>query len=129
MPNEDPAGMSAATEQGDVAEVRLVRRLPEDVAGDVLSLTASNHHVDVTTTQGRATLRLRLSDAIGEMEGVEGFCIHRSHWVSQDAILEVKRLNAQKIVVVLKNGDELPVSRKYRVNLETAGLFESTKAA
>lgn len=130
MPPDEPADeVSEENVSDETSEVRLLRRLPNDIKADILSLSASNHHVDVTTDRGRALVRVRMSDAIDEMEGVEGFCVHRSHWVARDAIREVRRVNAQKIVVVLRNGDELPVSRKYRCNLEKAGLFLKSKAA
>lgn len=129
MPPDAAADELEGEMRGDNIAARLVRRLPEDMQCEILSLTARNHHVEVTTTEGRTILRMRLTDAIIEMEGVEGFCIHRSHWVARHAILRVERLNAQKVVVVLRNGDELPVSRKYRDNLEQAGLIENNTTA
>lgn len=104
-------------------EARLLRRLPEEATGDILRLTANNHHVDVITTQGLVTLRLRLTDAIDEMDPVEGFCVHRSHWVTQSAILRVEKVTAHKTEVILSNGDRIPVGRKYRENLVKAGFL------
>jgi DNA-binding LytR/AlgR family response regulator len=85
-------------------------------------LTAKNHYVEVVTDKGSTTIRMRLADAIDEMEPVEGYCVHRSHWVARSAINAVERENAQKIFVLLSNGDRIPVSRKYRPNLEKTGL-------
>ena len=102
---------------------RLLRRLPESVRGDVLRLSARDHFVEVVTNKGTEALRMRLVDAIDEMEPVHGYCIHRSHWVTHEAIDRIERENSHKTFVVLSNGDRLPASRKYRVNLEKVGLL------
>ncbi|HKL06123.1 MAG TPA: LytTR family DNA-binding domain-containing protein [Roseovarius sp.] len=107
----------------DQDEPRLLRRLSEDRRGQVLRLTAKDHYVDIVTDQGTTTIRMRLVDAIDEMEPVEGYCVHRSHWVARSGITEVDREIAHKPFVVLSNGDRVPVSRKYRPNLEEAGII------
>lgn len=110
-------------------EPRLWRRLPEEIRGRILYISANDHHVEVVTQAGRHVLRLRLADAINEMEPVEGMCVHRSHWVALAAIAQVERINAHKTQVHLINGDTLPVSRKYKINLDEAGLTETSIAA
>ena len=102
---------------------RLYRRLSVATTGTVLRLSGKDHHVEVVTTDGRETLRLRLMDAIHEMEPVEGYCTHRSHWVTRAAITDVERAPPGKIFIVLVNGDRVPVSRKYRPDLEAAGII------
>lgn len=103
-------------------EPRLRRRLPEDLQGDILHLWANDHSVRISTSEGEATLRIRLVDAIEEMEPVAGLCTHRSHWVARSAIVAVERESAQKMSVVLSNGERVPVSRTYRPRLVAAGL-------
>ena len=105
------------------SEPRLLRRLSPDLRGEVLRLSGQDHHVEIATRQGCETLRLRLSDAIAEMEPVEGFSTHRSHWVARSAISGAERENAHKIWIVLDNGDRVPVSRSYRPELEEAGII------
>lgn len=100
---------------------RLRRRLPECVAGPVLHLSAMDHFVTVETPGGAHRLRMRLRDAIDEMDSVEGFRTHRSHWVARAAIREVEREDG-RVTLVLENGARVPVSRKYRPDLEAAGL-------
>ncbi|WP_371226373.1 LytTR family DNA-binding domain-containing protein [Roseovarius sp. 2305UL8-3] len=117
--------ITAARERAMV-EPRLLRRLPPELRAPVLRLSANDHHVEVATEMGRATLRLRLTDAINEMEPVEGMCTHRSHWVALAAIVGVDRGDRQKTLVVLSNGDRIPVSRKYRPALEEAGIVPKT---
>ncbi len=106
---------------------RLMRRLSDDVKGHILRLSANNHHVDVVTVNGTAVLRMRLTDAIDEMEPIKGLCVHRSHWVTHSAIARIERMSAHKTCVHLINGDEIPASRKYRDNLVEAGLIEDTE--
>ncbi|MEZ5714276.1 MAG: LytTR family DNA-binding domain-containing protein [Paracoccaceae bacterium] len=67
------------------------------------------------------TIRLRFSDAIAEMEPMQGYCTHRSHWVSHAAISGVER-EPGKLFLRLVNGDRVPVSRKYRPELEKARI-------
>ena len=107
----------------EVQEARLLRRLPESLRGAVLRISANDHNVEVVTTAGRHKLRMRLTDAIDEMEPAEGYCTHRSHWVARAAIVRVERETAHRSVVVLENGDRVPVSRKYRPGLEEAGIM------
>ena len=106
-----------------IAEPRLLRRLPEDARGAVLRLSADGHYVEVLTTKGTQKLRLRLSDAIDEMEPVKGYCVHRSHWVPRDAMCKIVRENAHKSHAILINGERIPVSRKYLPELADAGLI------
>ncbi|WP_294620501.1 LytTR family DNA-binding domain-containing protein [uncultured Roseovarius sp.] len=103
---------------------RLQRRLSEETTGTIIRLSSRDHHVDVVTTEGQETLRMRLIDAIDEMEPVEGYCTHRSHWVTREAIVEVEREKPGKIFLVLVNGDRVPVSRKYKPDLEAAGILD-----
>jgi len=117
------SGLSDAVGTTSLPGPRLLRRLSDDVRAPVLRLSANDHYVEVVTTRGKQVLRLRLSDAINEMEPVEGFCVHRSHWVTRSAIVQVERENAHKLFVLLKNGDRVPVSRTYRGELERMGIM------
>ena len=101
---------------------RLIARLPRQVRGDILRISASDHVVRVVTEKGEADLRMRFSDSVSEMDGIEGHFTHRSHWVAHDAISGTQR-NAGRWAVVLKNGECVPVSRKYQPVLEQAGIL------
>ncbi|MEO3415545.1 LytTR family DNA-binding domain-containing protein [Roseovarius sp. CAU 1744] len=109
--------------RGGARPPRLMRRLSVDKRGRVLRLSANDHMVKVVTANGEVTLRMRLADAVAEMEPVYGYCVHRSHWVAHEAIDTVEKENSYKLFVVLANGDRIPVSRKYRVNVKQAGLI------
>ena len=107
---------------------RLLRRLPEPMQGaTLLRLAGRDHTVDVTTDQGTATLRLRLSDAIYETEPVEGISTHRSHWVVRAAITG-HVYEEGKLFVTLSNCDRVPVSRTYRPRLEALGLVPGSES-
>jgi hypothetical protein len=86
----------------------------------VIRLSARDHFVDVVTDQEIETLRMRLADAVLETEPVEGFCCHRSHWVAARFVVGARKADG-KAWLVLENGDEVPVSRKYRSNAIAAG--------
>ena len=64
---------------------------------------------------------MRFSDAITEMDPQPGRQVHRSCWVSRRAVERVARVD-KRWVVQLKGGLEIPVSRSYRVTVQSAGL-------
>ncbi len=101
---------------------RLLRRLPRDFVGPVLRMSVNDHFVDVVTPDETHRIRMRFADAVDEMSGVPGYCTHRSHWVAVDAIKSAEHKNG-KVSLQLVNGDIVPVSRKYRCDLEQAGLI------
>jgi DNA-binding LytR/AlgR family response regulator len=63
---------------------------------------------------------MRLSDAIAELEGLEGAQTHRSWWVARDAVEEARR-DGERVTLVLKGGAEAPVSRPNIRPLREAG--------
>ena len=101
---------------------RLTRRLPNDFVGPILRLAVRDHFVDVITSAQTHTIRLRFKDAIDEMDSVHGFCTHRSHWVCQQAIIGPERENGRTFLR-MSNQDLVPVSRKYKPELEKAGVL------
>lgn len=101
---------------------RLVRRLDDALHGRLVSISVRDHYVDVRTEAGQASLLLRFSDAIAETEGVDGAQVHRSHWVAWDAVEGVDRIGTN-LLLRLKHGETIPVSRNHRKTLETRGLI------
>jgi DNA-binding LytR/AlgR family response regulator len=65
---------------------------------------------------------MRLSDAIAELEGLEGAQTHRSWWVAREAV-ESARRDGDRVTLVLKSGAEAPVSRPNVRPLREAGWF------
>ena len=80
--------------------------------GEIISLSMKDHYVEVTTVTGAELLLLRFSDALGELGGLEGVRLHRSHWASAAHIASVKRQGNRRWGV-LSDGRELPVSATY----------------
>ncbi|MDG1472772.1 MAG: LytTR family DNA-binding domain-containing protein [Ascidiaceihabitans sp.] len=112
-----------AEQQESVAQQpRLARRLPHDFSGQILRLTVNGHIVLVVTSQGSFDLRMRFADAVEEIAGLTGYFTHRSHWVNQSAVSHVI-MRKGRPVLVMKNQDEVSVSRKYQTNIEAAGLL------
>ncbi len=107
---------------------RLYRRLPDRFRGPVLRLAVRDHFVDVVTAEETHTIRMRFADAVDEMETEPGYCTHRSHWVSRDAVVRVERADGRWQVRLI-NGDVVPVSRTYRPELARAGLIDAQEAA
>lgn len=101
---------------------RLLRRLPMPLQAEIFRLTGRDHHVEIVTANGSTAIRIRFSDAIAEMEPVEGYCTHRSHWVARAAISGVET-EGNRTFLRLVNGDRVPVSQTYRPGLEAAGII------
>ncbi|CUH64240.1 Response regulator of the LytR/AlgR family protein [Thalassovita gelatinovora] len=114
---DEPPQQNSAT-----SDCRLLERLPDDIRAPILHLSARDHFVDVETQTALYSLRMRFSDAVAEMNGVEGFNTHRSHWVAREAIRSDVNKDG-KLFLVLTNGTEVPVSRSFRPQLIAAGVI------
>ena len=102
---------------------RLYARLPDGTSADVIHITVEDHYVNVTLSDGaRHRLLLRLADAVNELDDVNGYCVHRSHWVLHGAIRSVFRERGRDFIRI-SNGEVIPVSKTYRPNLVKAGLL------
>jgi hypothetical protein len=101
--------------------VRFLNRLPPGLRGaEVWAVEAEDHYLRVHTSQGQDLMLVRLSDAVAELEGIEGAQVHRSWWVARDAIIDVRRGNG-RATLKLKGDVEAPVSRTYARALREAG--------
>ncbi len=110
------------SEEEPVPPPRLARRLPTSATLPILRISSDDHLIDVVTADARYRLRLRLGDAVNEMDGVDGFYTHRSHWIARAAVAGVDKSNG-KVLLRLSNGDTVPVSRKYQPKLEDLGVL------
>ncbi len=103
---------------------RIMERLPEEKRGRVIRISARDHFVDIFTENGMHSIRMRFADAVNETEdGTRGFCVHRSHWVAEDAIVDARKKNG-RISVFLRDGSVVPVSRKYQHNVIENGFLK-----
>jgi hypothetical protein len=101
---------------------RLLARLDPCLRGALIRMSGRDHYVDVVTDKGKAALLLRLSDALAEVENVDGIQVHRSHWVSVAAIERAEREKG-RYVLVMSDGEKVPVSRNNHSLLAERGLI------
>lgn len=113
---EDTADEGPALPAGDA----FFRRIPMALGRDLHALQAEDHYVRVFTAAGDDLVLHRFSDAIIELEGLNGLRVHRSWWVAEDGIRDVARRD-RKVFLVLKNGTEVPVSRTYMPTVREKG--------
>lgn len=95
------------------------KRLPERIGKDIISLSMQDHYVEVTTTQGKHLVLMRMGDAIAELKGLTGQRIHRSHWVALSHARDLERDGARHRLF-LSDGRNLPVSASYHAELAAA---------
>lgn len=101
---------------------RIVRRLPETFDGKIIHLAVDGHIVSVITNAGIFDLRMRFADAVEEVSELGGICTHRSHWVVLAEIENVGTVNGRPFLI-MSNGEEVPVSRKYQPGLVAIGIL------
>lgn len=99
-----------------------LQRLPVKYRGaDLWAISSEDHYLRVHTNRGEEMILMRLADAIRELGDDNGLQTHRSWWVSHKGVSDARRANG-KLVLVLKSGREVPVSRTYQPDVRAAGL-------
>ena len=84
-------------------------------------MSSEDHYLRIHTSRGEELILMRLADAVRELDGAAGVQVHRSWWVAKGGVADAKRDNG-KLVLVLKSGTEVPVSRTYLTAAKEAGL-------
>uniref|UniRef100_UPI003A911B6A LytTR family DNA-binding domain-containing protein n=1 Tax=Minwuia sp. TaxID=2493630 RepID=UPI003A911B6A len=97
-----------------------MKRIPVALGTDLHALQAEDHYIRVYTAQGDDLILHRFSDAMIELENLDGLRVHRSWWVARAGLADVAR-HDRKVFLVLKNGTEVPVSRTYMPAVRDAG--------
>jgi hypothetical protein len=98
----------------------LLKRIKPELRGELLALQMEDHYLRVHTSGGNDLILYRLSDALTEVAGLEGRQVHRSYWVARTAIAAAER-DGRRLVLVLKNGLKVPVSRANVTAIKSAG--------
>jgi len=107
----------------EAAPARFLDRLPIRLKGaSVHAVESEDHYLRIHTDRGSDLILMRLSDAVAELEGLEGAQVHRSWWVARDAVVGAKRGDG-RATLTLKGGIEAPVSRRYAPALRKAGWY------
>lgn len=112
---------SGAPEAPPEARARFLERLPFRLqGGELYAVEAEDHYLRARTSKGSELILMRFSDALPELEGIEGAQTHRSWWVAKAGIADLRRSDG-RAVLVLKDGAEAPVSRTHARTLRSLG--------
>jgi DNA-binding LytR/AlgR family response regulator len=102
---------------------KFLQRLPPKLRGaELWAVQAEDHYLRLHTSLGQDLLLMRLSDAVAELDGLEGARTHRSWWIARDAIADVRRADG-RATLTLKDGTRAPVSRSHARALRDRGWF------
>jgi multidrug transporter EmrE-like cation transporter len=104
-----------------------LREIETEIGRTVRWIEADDHYLRIHGPVGSARVLMRFRDALDEVSHLPGLRVHRSHWIHVDAVTEV-RPDGRRHIAVLNCGAEVPVSRSYLGNLETAGLLPDDAA-
>jgi hypothetical protein len=114
---------ATSSTEGQTETVRFLGRFPAKLKGaTLLAVEAEDHYLRLHTDRGSDLILMRLADAIGELEGIEGARTHRSWWVAKAQIMAAERGDG-RATLTLKDGTKVPVSRSYAAGLRDAGWF------
>ncbi len=127
LTNQAPRETHAAPSTGEAgntpAPIRFLERLPISLRGaEIYAVSSEDHYLRIHSSRGTDLILMRLSDAIGELDGIEGAQVHRSWWVARGAVKDVERGDG-KAVFTLTNDTQVPVSRTYAKALREIGWY------
>lgn len=88
----------------------LLARLNPSNRGAILRLSAEDHYTRVVTSRGQELILLRFSDAVKEVGTTSGLQIHRSHWIADRHVAELRKTNGS-FSLLTNDGSVLPISR------------------
>ncbi|HRD27272.1 MAG TPA: LytTR family DNA-binding domain-containing protein [Caulobacter sp.] len=119
LAQKTPAETHAAP--AGAAPPRFLERLPPKLRGaEIFAVEAEDHYLRLHTSKGQDLILMRLSDAVAELEGLEGAQVHRSWWVARAAVADARRGDG-RATLTLTDGAEVPVSRAYAKALRASG--------
>jgi hypothetical protein len=124
-PSSGPLAFGSAEGQPPqaAAPARFLDRLPPKLRGATLfAVESEDHYLRLHTSRGQDLILMRLSDALVELDGLEGAQTHRSWWVARDGFDSARRSDGRALLR-LRNEVEAPVSRTYARALRQAGWF------
>ncbi|HEX9892902.1 MAG TPA: LytTR family transcriptional regulator DNA-binding domain-containing protein [Gemmatimonadales bacterium] len=92
--------------------IRLIR------ADQVRWIEAAGNYARLHTQDGRHSVRQTMQELEAQLDPSQFLRIHRSYFVNLDAVSEIQHWVKGDLVVLLKGGGSLPLSRAYRSRLE-----------
>ncbi len=90
-----------------------------NLGDDLIRIEVQDHYILVVTSEGQVMLNATLTECVGKLGPFDGTQCHRSHWVAHKHIQKLKK-NGSAYLAVMKNGDEVPVSRRRYRDLRTS---------
>ena len=84
---------------------------------DIFYVPAKEHRVCIYTKDGELVERSRFRDLLQILNDIDGLQPHRSYRVQTHAILHLEG-DADRLKIVLTNGDKIAVARKRRSEIE-----------
>ncbi|MEM7730844.1 MAG: LytTR family DNA-binding domain-containing protein [Pseudomonadota bacterium] len=94
---------------------------PSFRTGDIIALSAEDHYVRVLTTKGSQLLLMRMSDAIENLDGIDGARVHRSWWVARKFVTGSRKLGSAFELTVADTSQTVPIARRRLPALRAAG--------
>lgn len=99
----------------------LMDRLPMHLRDATLYAAMSeDHYVRLHTSGGDHLILMRLGDVEGLAQPLVGISPHRSWWVAEQGVADVRRSQG-KMLIALKDGTDVPVSRAGAARVKAAG--------
>ena len=114
-----PLPSASAAPPAAVSPPEFLKRLDRPLTGQLLAVQAQEHYIRVIATDQTPMLLYRFSDALEQLKARDGMQVHRSYWVSLDAIERIER-DGTRMSLRLRNGERVPVSRRYMGVVEAA---------
>lgn len=108
----ESAAVPAKLRPATPAEPAFFQRFEPPLQGQVLAVQAQEHYVRVITSGGALTTLYRFGDALRELESLAGLQVHRSFWVADAGVAALKS-GRRGLRIVLRNGEQVPVSAKH----------------
>lgn len=103
----------------------LMDRLPMQLRdADLYAAMSEDHYVRVHTSGGDHLILMRLADVDSLAQPLDGLSPHRSWWVAEQGVADIRRAQG-KILVTLKDGTEVPVSRTGSKRIKEAGWLKA----
>ncbi|GEM_PF-4146123 len=99
-----------------------LQRTSATTAEEVLALKAEEHYVKVHTDRGEELVHYRFSEAMEEMPKDLGLQVHRSWWVSENAVSFAAR-GSRRWQVELTTGLRVPISDSFVGVVRERGLL------
>ncbi len=117
-PPARPDGAQEHTPALDNAPNVFVHSLEPPLQGELMSVEAQEHYVQVVSTDESRMVLYRFSDVVRQLPESMGMQVHRSHWVAHSAVKQVV-LQGQTMKLELNDKRFVPVSRTFRNSVES----------